>query len=282
MNYVYCIPKGGFNDNLCVINRALEYCKKHNRILLVDTINSTYKVDFGIYFTFKYHNLICDSEKIREFLYEKKITIYPSILNDKMNDILNNSIEFTYSKQGFTYKSIITCLPSSDVSENIVVFVACGGGDGYSLFKSIIFKPKIQQLCKVIYERLKKTYIAIQIRNTDYKCDYDLLYENNKDEINSANEIYIATDDKKALDFFIDKGLSVKNFTTYPKEDKYTSLHYSDVDHNTKFIDMLSDIYICGMSDKLISSSVGGFINLIKSCNKNKSELAKQFERIDE
>jgi hypothetical protein len=282
MNYVYCIPKGGFNDNLCVINRALEYCKKHNRILLVDTINSTYKVDFGIYFTFKYHNLICDSEKIREILYEKKITIYPSILNDKMNDILNNSIEFTYSKQRFTYKSIITCLPSSDVSENIVVVVACGGGDGYSLFKSIIFKPEIRQIVNERCNLLKKPYTAIQIRNTDSICDYELLYENNKDEINSAIEIYMATDDKNALAFFIDKGLPVKNFTTYPTEDKYRNLHYSNVDPDTKFIDMLSDIYICGMSDKLISSSVGGFIRLIRSCNQNKSDLAKQFEIIDE
>ena len=123
MNYLYCMPRGGFNDNLSVIVQGLEYCKKYNRILLVDTINSTYKVDFGNYFEFQHDNIICDAEKIRRFLYDKEVTIYPSILNDKMNYILNNSIEFTFSKQGFNYKSIITSLPSSDVSENIVVFV---------------------------------------------------------------------------------------------------------------------------------------------------------------
>jgi hypothetical protein len=36
------------------------------------------------------------------------------------------------------------------------------------------------------------------------------------------------------------------------------------------------------MAEKLISSSGGGFINLIRNCNKNKSDLAKQFEIIDE
>ena len=76
--------------------------------------------------------------------------------------------------------------------------------------------------------------------------------------------------------------LFYKNFTTYPKNDKYKDLHHSDVDPHTKFIDMLTDIYICGMAEKLISSSVGGFIRLIRSCNKNRSDLAKQFEIIEE
>ena len=218
MNYVYCIPKGGFNDNLCVINRALEYCKKHNRILLVDTINSTYKVDFGNYFKFQDDNIICDAEKIRKILYEKKITIYPSILCEKMNNISDNTIKFTYSKRvhNFEYEGIILSLPSYDVSENIVVFVACGGGYGYSLFKNLIFQPNIKQIINDRYNKLIKSYIAIQIRNTDRECDYELLYQNNKHEINSAIEIYIATDDKKALNFFIEKGFPVKNFTTFP------------------------------------------------------------------
>ena len=280
MNYMYCIVKGGFNDNLCLINRGLEYCKKYNRILLVDTINSNYNVDFGNYFKFKDDNIICDAEKIRKILYDKEVTIYPSILCEKMNNILDNTIQFTYSKQGFNYKSIITSLPSSDVSENIVVFVAGGGGNGYPLFKDLIFQPNNKQIINDRYNKLIKPYIAIQIRNTDRICDYEVLYKNNKDEINSAIEIYIATDDKKALNFFIDKGLPVKNFTTYPNEDKYNNLHYSSVDPHTKFIDMLSDIYICGMAEKLISSSVGGFITLIRRCNQNKSELAKQFEII--
>jgi len=41
---------------------------------------------------------------------------------------------------------------------------------------------------------------------------------------------------------------------------------------------MLTDVYICGMSDKLLSSSPGGFIKLIRNCNKKRFELAKQFD----
>lgn len=172
-------------------------------------------------------------------------------------------------------------MPNSNVNEDLIVFGRRDGGDGYPLFKNLIFKPKIKQIISDRYKTLKKPYLCIQIRNTDYKCDYELLYENNKTEINSSNEIYIATDDKKALKFFIDKGLPVKNFTTFPIASEYRSLHMSQLDPHIKFIDMLSDIYICGMSDNLISSSIGGFIRLIRNCNQNKYNLNKQFELLD-
>jgi hypothetical protein len=56
----------------------------------------------------------------------------------------------------------------------------------------------------------------------------------------------------------------------------------SDVDPHTKFVDILSDIYICGMSDKLLSSSGGGFISLIRNCHTKRVELTKQFEIVIE
>ena len=40
---------------------------------------------------------------------------------------------------------------------------------------------------------------------------------------------------------------------------------------------MLCDIYIAGMSDKLFSNSMGGFINLIRDIIKDKDNLIQQF-----
>jgi hypothetical protein len=278
MKYVYCIPRGGFNDNLNIIQLAVNYCNKYNRILLVHSI---YNINITEYFEIPYNNVICDLDKITNICCKNHFTIYPYIFNSKIVDIVNNDINFEYSKSGFKYKDTFMNLPSSDVSENIIIFVKCGGGNGYPLFKDLIFKPKIKQIISDRYKTLKKPYLSIQIRNTDYKCDYKLLYENNMDEIHSAIEIYIATDDKKALDFFVSKGLPIKNFTTFPVASEYHNLHYSRLEPHIKFIDMLSDIYICGMSDNLISSSIGGFIRLIRNCNQNKYNLNKQFELLD-
>ncbi len=283
MKYVYCIPKGGFNDHLTCIIRALDYCKKYNRILLIDTINSTYMINFASYFDFPYNNVIYDSKKIRDILYNNEITIYPNILNGQMMCLLNNDINFSFTREkNIYYENITLALPYSDVNEDVIVFVTMGFRLGYNLFKDLIIKTNLKQILNDRYNTLKKPYISIQIRNTDYKCDYKRLYKKNKDIIHSASDIHIATDDINALDFFVKKGLPIKNFTTYPSTKGYINLHSSDVDPHTKFVDILSDIYICGMSDKLLSSSGGGFISLIRNCHTKRVELTKQFEIVIE
>lgn len=161
--------------------------------------------------------------------------------------------------------------------ETIIVHSACGGGHGYVLFKELLFSINVKNICKERYNRLTKPYLCIQIRNTDYKCDYISYFEENKSTIYSFKEIYIATDDKKALEFYRNEGLTIQNFTTFPENAEYGNLHGSNVDAHIKFIDMLCDIYISGMSDKLLSNSNGGFINLIRDINVAKRGLITQF-----
>ena len=93
-----------------------------------------------------------------------------------------------------------------------------------------------------------------------------------ENEIRSFKEIYIATDDKKSIDFYREKGLQVKNFTTFPHTNYY-NLHYSNIDPHTKFIDMICDIFILGFSHTLMSNSSGGFIKLVTSININKDKF---------
>ena len=278
MKYVYFIPTHGFNDQLTTLIIAIKYCKKYNRILLIDTINSTYMINFASYFDFPYNNIICDSQNIRDILYNNEITIYPNILNGQMVDILDNKIKFNNINHAWNYNDVVLNLPCGDINEDIIIFIKNTGGIGYPLFKTIIFQPNLKQILNDRYNTLKKPYLSIQIRNTDRRCNYKRLYEKNKDIIHSASEIHIATDDTIALEFFVNKGLPIKNFTTFPSTKEYKNLHYSNIDPHTKFVDMLTDIYICGMSDKLLSSSSGGFIRLILDCNKKKIELATQFD----
>ena len=283
MKYVYCcVVGGGFNDQLCTIKLALDYCDKNGRTLIMNNRLSTYDVDFEIYFNFPITNIIYDVNMVKKLVNDNSCTIYQELDREKISDSIDNKYTFGLIRPHLTCDNILLSLPNKNVNEDLIVFGRRGGGYGYPLFKTLIFKNDIKKIILARYETLKKPYLSIQIRNTDYKCDYELLYENNKTEIHSATEIYIATDDKKALNFFIDKGLPVKNFTTFPVASQYHNLHYSRVEPHIKFIDMLSDIYICGMSDKLISSSSGGFIRLIRNCNQNKHHLNKQFEIIDE
>jgi len=146
--------------------------------------------------------------------------------------------------------STVAGLTNEQRKEDIVIFqkyggVAYGGGDGYPLFQSLRIQPVIKKNCNERYECLAKPYLCIQIRNKDYKCNYEELYENHKDEIHLAKQIYVATDDKSAIDFFRSKELPIQNFTTFP-EKYYYSLHTSIMNPMTKMTDLLADIYIIG------------------------------------
>ena len=66
--YVLFIPKGGFNDILVNLNYAIKYCKKHNRILLFDTIHSVYTINFNDYFDININNIIYDYNIIKNIL----------------------------------------------------------------------------------------------------------------------------------------------------------------------------------------------------------------------
>ena len=123
--------------------------------------------------------------------------------------------------------------------------------------------------------------MAIQVRNTDYKCDYEKLYEDNKTLIHSYNSIYLATDDKNSILFFLSKGLNVFNFTTFKNgSSNFVNLHYYDksIDPHVKFVDLISDIYLCTMCDKLLSNSRGGFIRLIRDCHSDKNYMKEIFD----
>ena len=277
--YVYFEPCGGINDILVNINKILLYCNIHNRILLVNAYKSLYKINFIDYFNLPKNNIIIDTEKIKAIFNNTNYTIYPEVLKNKMNDILNNKIIFNWTpdKGLFAYNGLKLHLPKENRPETIIVHSGCGGGHGYTLFKKLIFNINIKNICKERYNRLKNPYLCIQIRNTDYKCDYISYFNENNSIIRSFAEIYIATDDKKVLEFYKNKGLPIKNFATFPENDEYGNLHGSNVDSHTKFIDLLCDIYIIGMSDTLLSNSNGGFINLVRDINANKQKLIKQF-----
>jgi hypothetical protein len=117
------------------------------------------------------------------------------------------------------------------------------------------------------------------VRYTDYQCDYVKLYQDNKALIQAQKSIYIASDNKSVVEWFQGLGLSatIYNFTKFPEGNTGTNnLHYSTIDSDTKFKDMVSDMCIIGLANILLSNSLGLFINLCRQLNENKSLLQTQ------
>jgi hypothetical protein len=233
-------------------------------------------VNFADYFDIVEDDIIYDEKRITEIC-NTIDTVYPTPLKGRLHDLISGTLPITYIKGGrWKYFGGVFELPSSEREEQLIVYARCGGGKGYVLFKHLRFSSEIKKECMRRYDQLEKPYIAFHIRNTDRECDYAALYRANQEKIKSFKEIYIATDDRGALEFFRDEGVEVKNFTEFPAI-KYGSLHLATVNPHTKMMDLLCDLYITAMSSKLLSNSKGGFINLIRTCHANRAAVEEQF-----
>jgi hypothetical protein len=272
--YVYLSPPNGLNDMLSRIKDTIEYCVKANRTLLVDTTKSCYGINFSDYFYFKNIpiSIITDVNEIRKIIANKSLTIYPNNIIDRN---LDNWI-FTWArKETYTLNNTFLILPPVECSDDIIVHSTCGAGKGIELFKNLFFSKDIINHVKHGFAKLPVKYIAIHIRNTDIQCDYKLLYQQKINIIHSYNTIYIATDDAASLTFFRDQGLNVLNFTEFPYN--FTrNLHNSSVSGDTKIKNLICDIYIIAMADKLISNSQGGFIRLLRDIRKDISVITNK------
>jgi len=274
--YFYLAPQGGFTDILCIISNTIDYCVENNRILLIDTTKGCYKINFSDFFYLKNTpiTIITDINVIHEIIADTSLTVYP-------HNIVERNVynwKFIWTPQViYSLNGTILTLPIDRCTDNIIIHSRRGRNeDRFELFKNLCFNQNIIDHVKTEFIKLPEKYIAIQIRNTDYKCDYETLYETNKELIHSYKTVYIATDDKDSIDFFKSKDLIIFNFTEFPSI-KSVNLHYSHISAETKIKNLICDIYIIAMADKLLSNSVGGFIRLLRKIRNNKEILTNKF-----
>jgi hypothetical protein len=287
--YVYLATTCGFNDMLGVIFNHMQYCKQFGRILLIDGRKSLYKVNLFDYFTIDIDptvEVIYDSDVIEQILADNDVSssVYPSFVDIKTVMECNHTPDlFAFANQGYVYTKtgeLISSIPNSRLEENVIVACACGGGSGFTFFSKWKVKDvRIKEYCKQRYNAIGERYASIQVRNTDRKCNYRSLYEIFKNVLHSFPAIYIATDDEMVLPFFKSKGLNVFNFTTFPKNTtNEISLHETtQVSPQIKLQDMLCDLYLMALSERIVSMSAGGFINLARDMQNRKDITLNQF-----
>lgn len=278
--YLYLIPMGGLNDILTRIKEAKAYCQKNNRLLLIDTVNSEYHINWSDYFKVPYSNVIYDFKIIKQIIIDNyQLSVYPKSFKEELTSLLTGKIKFNHLIGNYFFESkslTVMSKPIFNQSADIIINVECGGGNGYDIFKDLIISLKLKKYCQLKYRSLPTKYLGLQIRNTDIKNSYQALYQKNKKLIDKYKNIYLATDDPKVIHFFKSKNLKIYNFTTF-NSDGYKNLHNSNLPGYIKIRDLVCDIFLLSQSDYLLSTSKGGFIKLLRNCFKNKKEIIQQF-----
>ena len=259
----------GFNDMMSRAEHALSYASRYDRVLLLNTSESVYNVDFGEYFFSVNRRIIVDKDWIQRILSSctERLAITPKNKNElEERGLLNWATSYTTT-------SIL--IPDIDLPEQLISYRSAGGASPYVFLRdNFVATAKLRQLLTARHEELLENtgedYVSIQIRNTDHACDYQLLYQENKKLIHS-NAVHIATDDKDCLQFFDQCGVKYCNLCEFPTGEN-RNLHGSKLlSGETKFLDMLSDLYLMSKSKKILSNSKGGFIRLARDLHKDKT-----------
>ena len=268
MKYLLCRPTCGLNDSLCFIQNSIDFCKRYNRILLIDTnYNSLYKFNFSDVFKFiDDKNIIYDSNKIKEILNDKKLTIYPN----EITNLYNYSLFF---KDKIFINRTVLKSPNVYIQthinfhinykEDIIIHNHWTATPllSHKLIKNLKLTDYYINDIIEKYNQIPKPYISIHIRNTDYKLNYKDFYNKNKEKIKDAN-IFLATDSIDALKFFKAQKLKIYSFTKLPN--KNIPYHLSNNNKDDILLNTISDLFLLALGNNFIvpNMAIGGYTKL--------------------
>jgi len=271
MKYIICIPTGGFNDMLVIINRCFNYAVKYKRLLIIDTTKFGWFIhDIRDYILFTHEYIyIGDIQNI--YLKLVGLTYMPS---DTSNIILENR---------FDINKISNIYLLNDYKEDVIISRSGYGSNDPNLQMKIlnymIFKTKILDIFNYRYSQIPANYTSFHVRNTDIKSpNVDTFIKSHIDKI--SGRCFIASDDINVIKNFKTINNDIFCFSNIPElSANQNNIHYKHKDQKNKeqfIIDCIVDILLLA-SAKLyyFSSKKSGYSRLANTLFNNKQLLNK-------
>ena len=256
MNY-YFIYKGtgGLIHMLSGLVYSMNYCIKYKNILIIDVIShECYKHYLNDFFIIKNEN--CPNLEYTED-YNK---IEPGTLyNRRLSmDYIKNypNVEVTINTNQHKYLIDKVNIRRKFSPEQSKIKVKIYAGPGSHQFSSIINFIKVKpEIINIIKEKPElNNYIGVHYRNTDIKNNINDIFK--KINHTKYNNIYLATDDIKALDKFKQKFPNHNIYQyTIPVNSNGRPIHYYNNDKYNLVLNLLIDIYFLYYSNEFINSN---------------------------
>ena len=243
--YVICMPGGGLCDMMMRIYVCIEYCKKYNRSMILDTSKSTHAQDSIFnYFSIGSPVIYRGTTNILH-----SMTTYPKDLFKKIDENIDSPKLCMNIKKSF--------------NEDILFYRRCGrifSPEYY--YKNFLSVCTLTPLVKQIYTKrrslLPEEYISVHVRNTDYESNVDgFLTKHSK--IFEANPIFLATDDYDTIQKFKELyGNQVYSFAKIKPLDGAEAHHKKDMtlrENRTLTIDAIVDLLLLASGKTIFASS---------------------------
>ena len=287
--YVICMPMGGLCDMMARIQACIEYCKKHKRILILDTSKSTHAKD-GIEKYFQIDSPVLFHGNIQK-KYEalKGRSFYPPELAGTFLSmhVINSKRKGIHTRTDYIDKKtrLRTYFDTrQSYSEDVLLYRIHGGNleEVVNFLSLCKLTPLVKQIYKKRRSMLPHEYISVHVRNTDYKSNVDEFLKIHS-KIFKANTIFLATDDYHTIQKFKDlHGTQVITFADIKPLNGAIAHHKKTMTKNeniTMTIDAIVDLLLlAGGTTVYASSKESGYSKVAKLLHDNPKILTHLLE----
>lgn len=281
--FLLCRPRGGLNDSLCQIQRCFEYCRKHQRVLVLDSHRSGLRDDLFRYF--EVVDTVVETMTWAEFSQSHnadEVSIYPQQTQGRLD-----TYETQLGESGIYFDTQNSVSLSFDFgksySEDLLLHEACGGGiNSVWLLKYLQPTPFLRQHLETRLSALPTSYRAVHIRNTDLETDHNTLFHELEFVLANQNVLF-CTDSGKLQAKLKDappKG-TTPYFLTSLDHSSNDRLHESENTSIESNLDMLTDLFALARAKKLYftftkAGYISGFSGLAFAlhCSKLRNRVA--------
>ena len=279
---ILCIPRGGMNDVFCQIQECWRYAEEYGRTLIIDSTRSGLLGHFSDFFSVK-PTTFRVIERINPKLFQKLngLRCNPPEFEGRLGDYVANYVEEVRNYCEIAIGVRVAFDKEKDHDEQLLLYEQSGGGSqSAKLFPHLTVSPKIMALVCSRLALLKPDYIAVHVRNTDYRTNYGRFFFDIYPKTLDKN-LLICSDDyeviEKAKSVF--RHANVFTVTDIPNMGKIP-LHHPDVydndeDRHMATVRSLIDLIAMGGADALYFNNVSlgfpsGFSNLANTLFENK------------
>jgi hypothetical protein len=290
-----CRPRNGLNDTLYQVEICRRYAERYGRLLIIDTkYGNCFSDEFSNYFISRDPKIkltpkdILDHEAqtLHEFISRKNVSVFPEFLAENIDDY-----EATWHSTEMGFVEVSTGMQvgfdfETDYPHELLVHDN-GNWDGRSSSVNVLAHLTLNERLAAEFLRrsrlMGKEYLAIHIRNTDYKTSYEEKLHLLRPEIEKLGlrNIFIATDNRLCLDYGkkILNNFNVQSFSRLP-ETAGQPTHYAgngwrctEEDHFNSNVDAIMDLILLAYSKKMYYLLYSGFSKLAEDLKCNESIL---------
>ena len=215
--YLIMKTSGGLFHMLVLLSKCITFCRDNNKILIIDSKQTKFGIDFDEIFYIKNLDYSTSYDKIPKHI--KKVSGIP------ISKIKTTALAF--GKGGYYLDGINpNAIRSSDKDEAVVRWSCGGNWKADREIWDIFIKPEILEVIKS--KKINDLYIGVHFRNTDKRNNINDIFIQVHDILNTykyLKTIFLATDDYSSVSKFQNefKNINIINFLKI--KEKIYALH---------------------------------------------------------